>query len=147
MFGINDFYPSVKERLLWETIRFAKSYIFIFSKDIEIIFHARKSFLYYNEELWVKKGDSNIDVTMGAYNGAEVCELIGVLMLLLLSKHINKNSIGLYSNDGLTILKNTSGPEAEKSLKKFHDQLKKDSQFCHHQKIFFRSQPFTMKNV
>ena len=62
---------------------------------------------------------------MGAYNGAEVCELIGVLMLLLLSKHINKNSIGLYSNDGLTILKNTSGPEAEKPLKKFHDQFKK----------------------
>ena len=33
------------------------------------------------------------------------------------------------------------------SLNTFHDQLKKDSQFCHHQKIFFRSQPITMKNV
>ena len=33
------------------------------------------------------------------------------------------------------------------SLKKFHDQLKKDSQFCHYQKDFFRSQPFTMKNA
>ena len=33
------------------------------------------------------------------------------------------------------------------SLKKSHDELKKDSQFCHHQKIFFRSQSFTMKNV
>ena len=33
------------------------------------------------------------------------------------------------------------------SLKKFHDQLKKDSQFCHHLKIFFRSQPFTSKNA
>ena len=33
------------------------------------------------------------------------------------------------------------------SLKKFHDQLKKDSQFCHHLNIFFRSQPFTMKNA
>ena len=33
------------------------------------------------------------------------------------------------------------------SLEKFHDQLKQDSQFCHHQKIFCRSQLFTMKNA
>ena len=33
------------------------------------------------------------------------------------------------------------------SLKKFHGQLKKDSQFCHHLKIFSSSQPFTMKNA
>ena len=33
------------------------------------------------------------------------------------------------------------------SLKKFHDQLNKDSQFCCHQKIFFRSQPFTLQNI
>ena len=40
-------------------------------------------------------------------------------MLLLLSKHINKNHIGLYRDGGLAILKNTSGPEAEKLKKKF----------------------------
>ena len=39
-------------------------------------------------------------------------------MLLLLSKHINKNSIGLYRDDGLPILKNTSGPEAGKTQEK-----------------------------
>ena len=33
------------------------------------------------------------------------------------------------------------------SLKKFHDQLKKDSQFFHHLKIFSRGHPFTMKNT
>ena len=33
------------------------------------------------------------------------------------------------------------------SLKKFHDKLKKESRFCHHLKIFLRSQPFTMKNA
>ena len=33
------------------------------------------------------------------------------------------------------------------SLQKFHDQLNKDPQFCRHQKIFFRSQPFTLENV
>ena len=55
---------------------------------------------------------------MGAYDGAEVCELIGIFMLSLLSKHINENHIILYRDDGLAILKNTRGPEAEKLLSK-----------------------------
>ena len=45
-------------------------------------------------------------------------------MLSLLSKHINKNHIGLYRNDILTILKNTNGPEAEKLKKKFQKLFK-----------------------
>ena len=54
---------------------------------------------------------------MSAYDGADVCELIGTFMLLLLSKHISKNHIGLYRDVGLAILKNISGPEAEKASK------------------------------
>ena len=90
MLDIKDFCPSIKEKLLWEAIRFAKRYISITNKDIEAIFHARKSLLYYTDELWVKQGESNFDVTMDAYDGAEVSELIGIFMLPLLSKHINK---------------------------------------------------------
>ena len=74
MFDIKDFYPLIKEKLLWEAIRFAKLYISKTNKDIEAIFHARKSLLYHNDEPWVKKGESNFDVSMGAYNGAEVYE-------------------------------------------------------------------------
>ena len=71
-----------------------------------------------------QKGESNFDVNKGAHDGAEVCELIGIFMLSLLSKHINKNHIGLYRDDGLAILKNTSGPEAEKLKKKFQKLFK-----------------------
>ena len=124
MFDIKDFYPSIKEKLLWEAIRFAKLYISITNKDIEAIFHARKSLLYYNDEPWVKKGESNFDISMGAYDGPEVCELIGIFMLSLLSKHINKNHIGLCGDDGLAILKNSSRPEAEKLKKKFQKLFK-----------------------
>ena len=35
-------------------------------------------------------------------------------MLLLFSTHINKNQVGLYRDDGLIILEDTSGPEVEK---------------------------------
>ena len=61
---------------------------------------------------------------MGACNGAKVCELIGIFMLLLLSKQITKNDIGLYMDDGLAILKNTSGPAAKKLKKKFQKLFK-----------------------
>ena len=56
--------------------------------------------------------------------GAKVWELIGIFMLSILSKHINKNHTGLYRDDGLTILKNNSGPEAEKLKKKFQKLFK-----------------------
>ena len=58
------------------------------------------------------------------HDGAEVCELIGIFMLWLLSKHINKSHIGLYRDDCLAILKNTGGPEAEKLEKKRHKLFK-----------------------
>ena len=61
------------------------------------------------------------DVTMGAYDGAEICELV---MLSLLSININKNHIGLYRDDGLAILKNTTDPVAEKLKKKFQKLFK-----------------------
>ena len=66
MFDIKDFYPSIKEKLLWEAIRFAKLYISITNKDIEAIFHAKKSLLYYSDKPWVKKEATNFDVSMGA---------------------------------------------------------------------------------
>ena len=72
----------------------------------------------------MKKGDSNFDVIMAAYDESEVCELIGIFILSLLSKHINKNHIGLYRDDGLAISKNTRGPEVEKREKKFQKLFK-----------------------
>ena len=62
---------------------------------------------------WVKKGESNFNVTMSAYNGAEVCELVSIFVMSPFGKNINKNHIGPYNDDGLVILKNTSGPGAE----------------------------------
>ena len=53
-------------------------------------------------------------MTMGAYDGAEVCELIGIFMLHKLSTQYDKYNIGLYRDDGLAIFKNISGPESER---------------------------------
>ena len=90
-------------------------------------------------------GKRNFDVSMCTYDAVEVCELIGVFMLSLLSKY-RKPNLTDNSTNKLTIFTSIQTSDHQ-SVKKFHNQLKKDSQFCHHLKIFFRSQPFTMKNT
>ena len=52
-------------------------------KEVNIILHCRKMFLFHQEECWVRKADLDIDVSMGALDSAEICELV---VLLLLSK-------------------------------------------------------------
>ena len=49
---------------------------------------------------WVKKGDQLFDVSMGCYNGAKVCELVGAFVLDKLSEKFRKGDLGLYRNDG-----------------------------------------------
>ena len=110
MFDIKDFYPSIKEDLLIEALEFAKQHVTIKSKDRETIFHTRKSLLYNEGEPWIKKQSNSFDVTMESYDGAEVCELIGIFMLSLIGNKYNANNIGLYRDDGLAVFKNTSGP-------------------------------------
>ena len=124
MFDIKGFYPSIKEGLLIEVLEFAKQHVTIKSKDRETIFHARKSLFYNEGELWIKKQSNNLDVTMGSYYGAEVCELIGIFMSSLIGNKYNPNNIGLYRDDGLTVFKNTSGPQYEKILKTFQKMFK-----------------------
>ena len=66
----------------------------------------------------MKKGGGDIfDVAMGAYDGAEVCELVGTFLLEKISKICNKSNIGLYRDDGLSIFRNKSGTQLEKMKK------------------------------
>ena len=55
---------------------------------------------------------------MGCYDGAEICELVGLYIQHKLSTIINKNDFGLYRDDGLGILHNTPKSEAERIRKK-----------------------------
>ena len=62
---------------------------------------------------------------MGSYDGAEVCEIIGLFMLDMLSKLFEKNSIGLYRDNGLSILRNYNGHQSDKVWKNLTKLLKK----------------------
>ena len=126
MFDIKDFYPSITQELLNKAIKFAEEHITISQDDKKIIDHARKSLLFNNKEAWMKRKGGLFDVTMGAFDGAEVCELIGILLLYIIAQYYLKKDFGLYRDDGLGVVKNKSGPEAEK-IKKSIQKLFKDN--------------------
>ena len=65
------------------------------------------------------KKDGLFDVTMGEYDGAEVCELVGTFLLDKISKKYEKNSIGLYRDGGLSVFKNKSGTQLERIKKTY----------------------------
>ena len=83
-------------------------------KVIKTINHARKSLLFDKDNVWVTKDNCEFDVTMGSYDGAELCELVGLYLLDLLTKEIGKQKIGLYREDGFSCFENISGPDSEK---------------------------------
>ena len=85
-----------------------------------MIQHARRSLLFNKGEPWVKKAEEHFDVTMGAYDGAEVCELVGIYIQSQLSKMFDKKNFGLYRDDGLAVFRKISGPESERVKKEFH---------------------------
>ena len=54
---------------------------------------------------------------MGSYDGAEICELVGLYLLNQLSTVIDKSSVGLYRDDGLAAINNENGPKLHRISK------------------------------
>ena len=50
------------------------------------------------------KKSGEFDVPMGCFDGAELCELIGVYILHMLRTVMRKENTGLYRDDGPSIL-------------------------------------------
>ena len=72
-----------------------------------------------NEKIpWVKKdGSEDLDVPMGCFDRAKVCEVVGTFMMNKLKNVFQSNTFGLYRDDGLAVIKGLSDPEIER-LKK-----------------------------
>ena len=119
-FDVVDFYPSITESLLNNSINFAKTKSDLCENEINIIRHARNSLLFKNNEVWIKKSDNDnniFDVTMGSFDGAEICELVGLYMLNILVKRFGKKYIGIYRDDGLAVIPYANGPKMERARK------------------------------
>ena len=116
--NINEFYPSIAEDILENVIIFAKTLISTTNLDLRNVKHCRRSLLFSKEEVWKKKSTASCFViTMGSYDGTEMCELVGAYILSHPETIINKNKMGLYRDDGLLFLRGANGQKTNKTRK------------------------------
>lgn len=125
-FDIAEFYPSITSELLDRAITYARTIINIDDSEISIIKHAKRSLLFNDDNCWVKKSKDNFDVTMGSFDGAETCELVGLYLLKQVSSIIPQQSVGLYRDDGLAVIENANGPILDRIRKDLHDCFKRE---------------------
>ena len=114
-FNTADFYPSILKELLKKYVNYAES-IFTIEEVTKIVFHACKSLLFDKTNAWVKKENSDFDVTMGSYDRNEVYELVELYLHNLLTNEFGKN-IGLYRYVGLSCFQNILGSDSKKIQK------------------------------
>ena len=100
-FDINSYYPRITEDLLTRALDWAETITTISGDDRELFRHTKESLLFDGRDTWVKKGNTNFDVGMGSYDGAETCDIVGLFLLSKL-QHL-PIQVGLYRDDGLAV--------------------------------------------
>ena len=89
VFATKSFYPTISIKLFGEAVSFAKLYYDYTSDEVDMIMHSRKIVLFWQDSTWVKKeDDGDLDIPMGCYDGAEICELVGICIQNKLCKLI-----------------------------------------------------------
>ena len=102
--------------MLNEALEFASLYDNITEEEKTIIVQAKQSLLFNRDSVWCKRESSTLfDVTMGSFDGAETCELVGSFLLSKITP-VCGNDIGLYRDDGLAAFKKS--PREIEGIKK-----------------------------
>ena len=84
---IENFYGSISQDLFKKILSWARSKTYISDTAIDVILCARRNVLFDGTDVWIRKQDSEFDIGMGSFDGAECSELTG---LYLLNKIINE---------------------------------------------------------
>ena len=66
---------------------------------------------------------------MGSFDGAEICELVGLSIQSNLENILPKTNFGLYWDDGLILLRNLNGQQMDKKKKNYQIFKFKDTGF------------------
>lgn len=93
-------HPS--ENLLMSAINLVKNYCSI--SKINTIKQAQKSILFHNGYLWTKRSKPEFNITMWAFDSADTCELVVILLLWWLRFIFNFKDTGLYRDDCVILL-------------------------------------------
>ena len=100
-FDIEEFYPLISKDLLLKTIDYTKRFVNINDDEKKTNMLSRKSLLFSGTDVWIRKdGYKDFDVTMDGFDGAEICEVVGLHILHKLGEKYGKERIGLYRDDG-----------------------------------------------
>ena len=133
---IVNFYPSITMKLFNDALTFASSITLIDDVTVKIVANACKSLLFYNDEVWVKQNKGNnpadkteedpclFDVTMGAYMGAQICDLVGLYILHQIDNKFPLLNLGLYRDDGLGVTYGLPGPSRARMMKDIAEVFK-----------------------
>ena len=122
---IIDFYPSITGDLFNKAIEFASEIVPITKETKQILYNARKSILFHNDSTW-KKTTGLFDVTMGSYDGCELCELVGLYILHKMRQKFPEIDFGLYRDDGLGAIKRTPKTKLEQLKKALFKMFKEE---------------------
>ena len=118
---------NLNSKLNFDQIPVVISKLYIYDIFIYIYLYikaCKKSFLLSQGDVWIEKTGS-FDVIMGSYDGAEVCELVGLYLPTQLNNLIPQEHLGLYRDDGLAVVA-LDGPGVER-LRKDVSKLFKDN--------------------
>jgi hypothetical protein len=91
--NIISFYPSITLEILEQALEWVTQYTSVTVQQKKVVFQASKSFIYCKGEPWEKKGNTNFDVSMGAFHGAQACKIVGLFILSKLDKLPNFQAI------------------------------------------------------
>ena len=115
IYDIVNFYPSISEDLLNAALNWASKYIPISADDRNTILQARKPLLVFDGKCWTKIENPDFDVSMGSYDGAEICDICGLFLLAELEKLGLNGKFGSYKDDGLGVT--TASPRQTEKIK------------------------------
>ena len=114
---ICQFYPSITLELLTKALDWAKQYATFTEDEKNIIIHCRRNFLFFQNDIYVKKENPNFDNGQGSLDSAEVSELVGLFILHKQEELIKKESTVLFRDDML-IAEKLTGRECNLMEKK-----------------------------
>ena len=107
-----------------EVLHFVKTKVDITNQEMSIIMQSRNTLLFNKNQSSAKKsGNEEFDVPMGCFDGAELCEIIGIYILKI-QRVLHRDNAGLYKNDGFGVTKELPGPEMETKRKQIIEIFK-----------------------
>ena len=111
------FYSPISETPLEHARDFVTNYVNISDDYHYIILEAKLSLLFNNRNPWQRTNTNTLfNATIGSYNRAETCELIGIYILLQLKEKSYGMEIGLNRDDSFAVLNQT--PQKIDKIKK-----------------------------